>query len=437
MGRVCIVPISKLIALVTAGLGLSVGGGLAWAGDLVILTSFPPAFYEVISEKFEKAHPDINIEIVQRSTTSGVRFLLERDTVDVDIFWASSPDAFELLKDREQLARVDVETPLQDSSVAGYPVNDADGRYFGFAFSTFGAAYNPHYLARFGLPVPRTWNDLTEPAYQGHVGISAPSRSGTSHFIVEAILQTFGWDKGWRMMSRLGGNLSTITARSFGIADGIEQGRFGIGPSIDFLATVERSSDSIAFVVLEPLFLVPASVAVLERSTNRAAAVAFVQFLLSTDVQLLLMSPQMGRIPVIDELRTLALASRGTRLPEPTLVNGTSFDANLSARRYGLVNAIFDEWIVAHRQELSERWTALNALAAGDRDKLIDLLAGPPVSEARSLEITASPTGHGRVSAASLSEDPVIAQEIRDAVSERLTLLETELDRATGDERGR
>ena len=39
------------------------------------------------------ATADIKVEIVQRSTTSGVRFLLERVNADVDVFWASSPDA--------------------------------------------------------------------------------------------------------------------------------------------------------------------------------------------------------------------------------------------------------------------------------------------------------------------------------------------------------
>ncbi|MBL8598602.1 MAG: extracellular solute-binding protein [Devosia sp.] len=128
------------LAGVLAGL---LAGGPAMAEELVILTSFPPNFYEVLIQKFEQAHSDIKVEIVQRSTTSGVRFLLERVNADVDVFWASSPDAFELLKDRDQLAVVDVAIPLRDGVVAGYPVNDADGRYFGFAFSTFGAAYNP------------------------------------------------------------------------------------------------------------------------------------------------------------------------------------------------------------------------------------------------------------------------------------------------------
>ncbi|UYO00531.1 MAG: extracellular solute-binding protein [Devosia sp.] len=421
---------SKLIWAVRPLIALLALVGQVPAGhgeDLIILTSFPPAFYEPITEKFQQSHPDITVEIVQRSTTSAVRFLLERDRVDVDVFWASSPDAFELLKSQNQLAVLQVSTPLEDRTVAGYPVNDVDNTYFGFAFSTFGAAYNPDYLARHDLPVPRRWSDLTLPAYWGHVGVTSPSRSGTTHFIVEAILQTYGWDQGWALIARMGGNLSTITARSFGIADGIEQARFGLGPSIDFLATVERSSDAIAFAVLDPLFLVPASVAVLERSASPTAGAAFVDFLLSTDVQLMLMSPQLGRIPVIDELRTLALAKRGTRLPAPLLDNGATFDAALSAHRYGLVNALFDAWIVDHRSEISAIWARVNTMDATSARSLISLLTQPPIDELRALELMAIPNDAGY--GGPIEEMPEVSEEISQAVSGRLSMIASELER--------
>ena len=411
------------VAFGLCGLSLAARGE-----ELVILTSFPPAFYEPLTELFEQTHPDMDVEIVQRSTTSAVRFLLERQSVDVDVFWASSPDAFELLKGEEQLARLTFTPVTGEETVAGYPVNDADGTYFGFAFSTFGAAYNPSYLARHDVPVPKSWSDLTLPVYWGHIGITAPSRSGTSHFIVEAILQAYGWDDGWRMIARLGGNLSTVTARSFGIADGIEQGRFGVGLSIDFLATVERRSDAIEFAVLDPLFLVPASIAVLERSNRKDIATDFVKFLLSTDTQLMLMSPQMGRIPVVAELRRLALEDRGIGLPEPVASSGAIFDSGLSARRYELVNTLFDEWIVNRRREISSIWSRLNDLDPAIAAPLVDLIAAPPVSEVQAMQIAASMIPHTKA-AASLEELPIFADEIREAVDERLAAIETELGR--------
>lgn len=42
------------------------------------------------------------------------------------------------------------------------------------------------------LPAPRQWAELMKPVYFGHVAVSAPSRSGTTHLTVETLLQGEG-----------------------------------------------------------------------------------------------------------------------------------------------------------------------------------------------------------------------------------------------------
>lgn len=358
------------------------------AEDLVVLTSYPPAFYEIFKQRFEAANPDITVSILQRSTASGVRFLLERGDAEVDIFWASSPDAFELLKSQGQLQAIEFDNPTSEQAVAGFPVHDPDGYYYGFALSTFGVAYNPVYLEQHELSVPADWEDLTQPEYWGHIGITSPARSGTSHFIVEAILQSYGWDFGWATFSKLGGNLSTVTARSFGVLDGVKQFRFGIGPTIDFLVTMtEPESVNIRYEPLLPLLLAPASVAVLARAPNPEAAETFVNFLMSTEAQQLLLNPEIGRIPVLDDLRTVALTRDDPSLLEMARQNETLFDSSLSARRYELINLMFDELVVRNRSVLSETWKMLydaernNSVDPEALEKARALLMTPPLSE--------------------------------------------------------
>lgn len=414
--------LGRLIAGVATAAGLL---GLTNVGlaneELVVLTSFPPSFYEVFVERFVQSHPEIEIKVIQRSTASGVHFLLERPHVDVDLFWVSSPDAFELLKSEGQLQKVPFDNPTSQSAIAGHPVHDPEGYYYGFAFSTFGVAYNSHYLAAHGLEVPRQWQDLAAPAYAGHLGITSPARSGTTHFVVEAILQTFGWDQGWAMLSRIGGNLSTITARSFGVLDGIEQARFGLGPTIDFLAfTGGPTPDTISYRALEPLFLAPASIAALQRSQNREAAVTFINFLMSREGQRLLMDPEIGRIPVDDDLRSTALAQQGLVLAEAKADDGLVFDAALSARRYELVNIIFDEWVVANRQALSDNWQRLNPNMQ-EHAPALALLSAPPVTEARAEIIMASGIMRGA------SGDSLMSEAQQDVLAEIRSALQTNI----------
>lgn len=400
------------------------GSFAAFGGELVVLTSFPPSFYEPFVERFATAHPEMRMEIIQRSTASGVHFLLERPHVEVDLFWVSSPDAFELLKSEGQLTPVTFNNPTEQAAIAGYPVHDPEGYYYGFAFSTFGIAYNREYLQSHELDVPRAWQDLTDPVLSGHIGITSPARSGTTHFIIEAILQTFGWDDGWSMLSRLGGNLSTITARSFGVLDGVEQARFGIGPAIDFLAfTGGPAPDTMGYRALEPLFLAPASIAVLERSRNREAAQNFINFLMSPEGQGLLIAPEIGRIPVADTLRAIALHQQGLALTDGMQGNETVFDATLSAQRYELVNVIFDEMVVANRQALHDTWAAIHApeIPATLREQAAARLGAAPLTEARAAEIMASGIMRGAAGDSLMSEaQQAILAEIRSNVQDTI-----------------
>lgn len=102
--------------------------------------------------------------------------------------------------------------------------------------------WNTRYLKAKKLLVPKTWADLAKPVYNGHVGMSAPSRSGTTHLTVETVLQGEGWDKGWALWKEIAGNFKTVTERSFGVPDGVNSGQFGLGIVIDFFGLSSKVS---------------------------------------------------------------------------------------------------------------------------------------------------------------------------------------------------
>jgi spermidine/putrescine-binding protein len=212
--------------------------------------------------------------------------------------------------------------------------------------------------------VPRNWSDLAAPAYAGHIGLTSPARSGTTHLMVEALLQSLGWERGWALWSAIGGNLATLTARSFGVTTGVARGRFGIGISIDFL-TEAASADGEAnrFVLPEETLFAPASIARLTTSPNPKEAELFIDFVLSPEGQKLLREPKIGRLAV-------SPAAYGPDETPPHLSEAaglfskTRFDAGLSAGRYELVNIIFDEWITFRRAEHARLWRSLQAMEA-------------------------------------------------------------------------
>ena len=133
--------------------------------------------------------------------------------------------------------------------------------------------YNTRYLRANNLPAPKEWDDLKKPIYFGHVGISAPSRSGTTHLTVETILQGEGWDKGWATLLEIGGNLAQVSDRSFGVPDAVNSGQYGIGIVIDFFGLSAKASGfPVEFVYPTVTTIVPANVGIIANAKNQKAA---------------------------------------------------------------------------------------------------------------------------------------------------------------------
>lgn len=368
------------IALIAAVLCV---GGVARAlasdisGTLVIVTSFPPSLFEKFKTAFETKHPDVTVFVRSKKTSAAISFIDERVNEPVDLFWASAPDAFEVLKEAGHLQQAFAQTGADVARIGSYPIDDPDGFYKGFAVSGYGIIWHQDYLKRHGLKAPVNWRDLTQSAYARHIGVSAPSRSGTTHLIVESILQSQGWQEGWATLSEIGGNLATVTARSFGVIDGVLAERFGIGAAIDFLGlSAKATGASVDFVYPEGTAFLPANIALVKRSSNRVAAKAFVEFVLSEQGQMLLFDPEISRLPVMQGLYDQAPAHYANPFGDELTNKGIAFDTQLSRQRYQLVNSMFDVMITFRLQALRRTWKAIH-----DAENAIQGLDVPHLTE--------------------------------------------------------
>ena len=333
-------------------------------GRLVIVTSFPERLFARYKTAFERKYPDVRVHFRSRKTSAAISFIQERTDEPVDLFWASAPDAFEVLKKSGHLARLSENNRLTQK-VGRYPLDDTDGYYRGFAVSGYGLMWNEVYFKAHQLEAPSRWSDLTKASYFRHVGISAPSRSGTTHLIVETILQAEGWEKGWATLLEIGGNLATVTARSFGVPDGIRSGRFGVGLVIDFFGLSAMASGApVVFRYPEKTAFLPANIAIVTRATNLSAAEAFIEFIRSREGQMILFEPEIRRLPIRPE----AYANAPEGYPNPFVASlverGIAFDRDLSRRRYHLLNALFDTIITYRVKSLNRVWASIHQAEA-------------------------------------------------------------------------
>ncbi|WP_144183470.1 ABC transporter substrate-binding protein [Elioraea rosea] len=346
-----------------------VGAGRATAQGLeerlVVVTSFPRDLTTPVVQAFERKHPGTKVEIQNRNTTAAVAFIRETRSSPPDMMWASAPDAFEVLKKGELLQRYRPQATGIAEKIGAYPVNDPDGYFFGFAASGYGIMYNTRYVRANNLPVPKEWDDLAKPVYAGHVGISAPSRSGTTHLTVETILQGEGWEKGWALLLAMAGNFASVSDRSFGVPDAVNSGQYGLGIVIDFFGLAAKASGfPVEFVYPSVTTLVPANIGIVAGAKNPRAAAAFIEFLLSPEGQEIMLDPKIMRLPVRAETYAKAPAGFPNPFTDSSLGARLTFDSEKSEQRYELINSLFDRMITFRLNELREAWKAIHAAEA-------------------------------------------------------------------------
>jgi phosphoglycerate transport regulatory protein PgtC len=337
--------------LLLLGLLLAIMRPVLAREEVVVVTSFPASLYDPFRRAFEAKEPGFRLRMLNRKTTAAIA-MVAGSRLEADVFWASAPDAFEVLRGAGKLLPIPAGMPPVSPSIGGFPVDAADGTFRGFSVSGYGMMWHQPSLERAGLQPPKAIADLTDPRYRGLIAMSAPSRSGTTHLMVETVLQRQGWRKGWEIWQRLAGNLATVTARSISVPTGVAQGRFAVGLSIDFLGRSGTGDLGFAYPA-ENVFL-PASIAVLSTARNPEGARRFAAFVLSETGQKLLAEPRINRHPAaaglaeLDREDLFALAH--------STQTGFVFDAALSGRRYELVNILFDELITERLARLQKFW---------------------------------------------------------------------------------
>jgi phosphoglycerate transport regulatory protein PgtC len=396
------------------------------AEKLVIVTSYPPDTTVTVGKAFTKA-TGIKVEMLKKKTTAGIKYLQATAKNNTsDMFWASAPDAFEVLKGDGLLQKYKVKVKGIPEKVGSFPINDPEGYYKGFAASGYGIMWNTRYLKAKKLPVPNSWKDLEKPIYHGHVGMSAPSRSGTTHLTVETLLQGKGWKDGWAMMKSIAGNFKTVTARSFGVPDGVNSGQFGIGIVIDFFGLSSQASGfPVDFVYPKVTTLVPANIAIVKNAPNKKAAGAFIEYLLSPEGQEVLLNPKIRRLPV--NPATYAKAPKGFPNPfkDKSIGAAVKFDLSLSKGRYNVINSLFDV-MVTYR--LSDLRAATKAIQMAEKKQMgkSNMVASKMIAEARAL-VAMTPIDASKASEKSFNK---IFKKKRKKASTKVTGRQAEFEQA-------
>lgn len=344
------------------------------AGELRILTSYQADVITPLREAFQRHRPDIRVRVLNKNTHAAVDEILAGNDRQFDLFWASAPEAFVVLHKADSL--VDL----------GY------GHYTDFAWSAVGWTWRGDRSAASQFPVPQDWNDLLDPVFARGIALSHPMRSGTMHSLLETVLQDRGWHAGWAWVLELAGQLHTISARSFGVLEGVENGEFTLGLTIDFLA-LTRSHQGLVFRYGRPVIMIPARIAGLKGGGQPNAARAFMDFVLSEEGQRILLRPDIRRIPVNAKVRKELEISLHPEVRAALNFSWSRYDPDLAARRYWEVKQIFEAFVARDlllRRELWRRLRAINGASSAEIKRVRSLLTWMPLTEHQALSSSKS-----------------------------------------------
>ena len=352
------------------------------------------AHWEGIKEEFELAFAEhysaetgesVDVEWLDQGGAGDiVRFLTSEfkrtpESAGVDIFYGGGTDPFIRLANEGLLHPYKLPDDILSQiprDYGGIPLYADDCTWYGAALSGFGIIYNKPVLDALGLRTPTTWSDLADPSFLSWVGTGDPSSSGSTHMMYEIILQAYGWEKGFAIVSALGGNARYFSKGSNQVPKDVSAGEVACGLCIDFYAGVEISEvgeERVGYVMPEGLTVInPDSIAIVKGAPNKDVAESFMRFVLSEGGQRLWILPQgaeggpkrygLSRLPVVPAVYEKYAEAAVVKFNPFKWRTTLAYDAEKGSIRWTALNDLLTAAIIQPHDELVRAWKLVSRL---------------------------------------------------------------------------
>lgn len=274
--------ILSLILSIIAGACSTSDAGTATTGEITVYTALEDDQLSEYVPLFNEAYPDIKVNIVRDSTgIVTAKFLAEKDNPQADVIWGLAASSL-LVADQQDM--------LEPYAPAGLDrirpsFRDESNPPTWVGIDTWFSAFcvNTVELEANNLPMPESWEDLTNPVYKGHLAMSNPNSSGTGYLSVSAILQLKGEEEGWKYLDALHDNIAVYTHSGSKPCKMAGAGETTIGISFDYRAIKQKAEGQ----PVEPVFPTEGSGydieanALVKKDTIKPAAKTFLDWAIS------------------------------------------------------------------------------------------------------------------------------------------------------------
>jgi iron(III) transport system substrate-binding protein len=175
---------------------------------LTVYSSLDEDQAKALIKGFETKHPQIKVNAIVGSTAPIIaRVIAEAAAPQADIIMGNAVSALMAADARGLLlsykpANYDKISPVMRDN-RGEPV------WVGIDAWASSLCFNTVEAAKKNIPAPKSWADLANPVYKGHITMPSPLSSGTALLAVNGWLTAFGEKGGWEFMDKLHENVST------------------------------------------------------------------------------------------------------------------------------------------------------------------------------------------------------------------------------------
>jgi iron(III) transport system substrate-binding protein len=250
------------------------GGNVS--GTITLYTSEPVQDATLYKNAFEKAYPNVKLDVFSSGTTQVIAKLMaekQAGNVKADVLLLADQPTFVQLKDKGML--LSYKSP-EDSKIPSEFI-DSDNDYVGTKALTTGIVYNTGLVKT----PPTDWNSLTDPSVIGKVIMPSPDFSGAAAYFAGVMSRTSGF--GWDYFTSLKKNGVVVGSGNGSVLTAVENGQNAYGVIVDYMAVnASQKGSPVKFVYpASGLPVVTEPIGIVNSTQNKAAAEAFEDFVLS------------------------------------------------------------------------------------------------------------------------------------------------------------
>lgn len=177
---------------------------------LVVYTAYEENELKTFWDQFKKDLPDLAAKAAYIRGSTGptmARVEAEKANPQADVIWGVFNDYLTGAATKGLLEPYNA----KESGVIPAKFKHPENMWQGVTLLTVAFAVNQKKMAELKLTPPRSWADLLDPKYKGHIVMSNPSTSGTAYLLLASHAARLGEDKMWQYYDAIDKNLSQVT----------------------------------------------------------------------------------------------------------------------------------------------------------------------------------------------------------------------------------